>query len=75
MIKLIMRLSYSDHAKKRMRQRGITLLEVQYILRYPQYTKRSSDGRTEVVGRVRNRTTKVVLIVKKPKFIKVITVV
>lgn len=70
-----MRLSYSTHAKKRMKQRGITSLEVQHILRYPQYTKKSFGERIEVTSTIRNRTTKVVLIVKKPKFIKVITVV
>jgi hypothetical protein len=48
-----MRIVYSDHAKKRMRQRGITELEIEHTLQFPMYVRKSFEGRKEAVGEVR----------------------
>ena len=64
---------YSDHAKKRLRQRGITELEVAHILNYPNYVKKSFENRKMAVGEINNRKVMVVF-VEKENFIKVITV-
>nr|MBI4157088.1 DUF4258 domain-containing protein [Candidatus Woesearchaeota archaeon] len=69
-----MEIEYSDHAEKRIKQRGITKLEVEHILKYPVYIKKSFDGTKEVVGEIKNRTIKVKLAEKK-NYIKIITVI
>ena len=53
------RIEYSDHAIKRMKQRGMTELEIEHVLTYPTYIKKSYLGRKEAVGTVKNRTIKV----------------
>lgn len=50
-------------------------MEVQHILKYPQYVKKSFEDRMEAMAIIRNRKTKVVFVIEKLKFIKVITVV
>lgn len=65
---------YSDHAKKRLKQRGVTELEVEHILKYPGYIKKSFEGRKTAVGEVNNRQIKVIFIENK-NYIKVITVI
>ena len=65
---------YSDHAKKRLRQRGITELEVEHVLSYASYKMKSFEGRKTAVGEINNRKIKVVF-VEKENFIKVITVI
>ena len=42
---------YSDHAKKRMKQRGIEDWEVEHILKHPSYIKKSIEERREAIGR------------------------
>ena len=68
-----MDISYSDHAKRRMRQRGITELEVESVLAHPYYIKKSFEGRKEALGIVKNRTIKVEFI-EIGRHIRVITV-
>ena len=68
-----MEIRYSDHAEKRMRQRGITGLEVEQVLRYPKYIKKSFEGRKIAEGEVNNRRIKISF-VEKENFIKIITV-
>ena len=51
---------YSDHAKKRMKQRGIEDWEVEHLLKYPSYIQKSFSGRKVAVGEMRNRTIKIV---------------
>ena len=63
---------YSDHARKRMKQRGITELEVQHVLQYSLYVKKTIEGRKEAVGTIQHRTIKVVFIVEN--YIKIITI-
>lgn len=69
-----MEITYSDHAEKRIKQRGITKLEVEHILKYPTYIKKSFEGTREVVGIIKNRTMKVKFIEKK-NYIKIITII
>ena len=40
-----MKIDYSDHAKKRMKQRGVTELEIEHILEHPDYIKKTFEGR------------------------------
>lgn len=65
---------YSDHARKRLKQRGITELEVEHVLKYPNYIKKSFEGRKIAVGEVNRREIKISFI-KKENYIKVITVI
>ena len=69
-----MKIVYSDHARKRMRQRGITEQEIEHILKHPIYIKKSFEGRKEAVGEIKNRTIKIKFI-EKENYIKIITVI
>ena len=69
-----MEIAYSDHAKKRMKQRGIEEWEVQHILNHPAYIKKTTEGKREAVGESRNRFIKIIFI-REEKYIKIITVV
>ncbi len=69
-----MKTVYSDHSRKRMKQRGITEQEVEHILKHPNYVKKSFDGRKEAVGEVKNRIIKVKFI-ETENYIKIITVI
>jgi len=65
---------YSDHAKKRMKQRGIEEWEIEHLLKHPSYIKRSFEGRKEAVGEIRNRKVKIVFI-EIENYIRIITVI
>ena len=65
---------YSDHAKKRMKQRGIEEWEIEHLLEYPSYTRKSFEGRREAVGEIKNRKIKIIFI-KEEKYIKIVTVI
>lgn len=69
-----MQIIYSDHAKKRMKQRGIEEWEIEHLLKYPSYIRKSFEGRKEAVGEIRNRKIKIVFI-KEDKYIKIITII
>ena len=64
---------YSDHAIRRMKQRGITPLEVGHVLKFPSYIRKSFGDRKQAIGIVNNREIKVVF-TKKENYIRVITV-
>ena len=66
-----MNVTYSDHAKKRMKQRGITELEIEHILNHPQYIKKSFEGRKEAVGELRNRIIKIEFI-EMERYIRIV---
>jgi len=68
-----MKLVYSDHAKKRMRQRGITSLEIELVLAHPEYVKKTFEGRKEAFAFVKNRVIRIVFI-EVENYIRVITV-
>ena len=69
-----MEIKYSDHAEKRIKQRGVTKLEVKHVLEYPFYIKKSFEGRKEAVGEIKGRTIKIKFI-EKENYIKIITVI
>lgn len=69
-----MRIVYSDHALKRLKQRGITPDHVEYVLQHPTYVKKSFEGRKEAVGTVENRFIKVVYI-QAENYLKIITII
>ncbi len=71
---ICMKLIYSEHAKKRMRQRGITELEIEHILAFPVYIRKSFDERKEAVGEVKRRLIKVEFI-EVENYIRIITVI
>ncbi|MCX6709090.1 MAG: DUF4258 domain-containing protein [Candidatus Woesearchaeota archaeon] len=68
-----MQIIYSEHAKTRMKQRGITEMEVQHILRYPNQIIKSFEGTQEAIGEVNDRTIRVKITTIK-SYIKIITV-
>ena len=69
-----MNIVYSNHAKKRLKQRGLTELEIEHVLEYPSYIKKSIEGRKIAEGEIKNRKINVVF-VEKEKYIKIITVI
>ncbi|MBI2449406.1 DUF4258 domain-containing protein [Candidatus Pacearchaeota archaeon] len=69
-----MEVVYSDHAKKRMKQRGIEEWEVEHILKFPSYIKKSFSNRKVAVGELKNRAIKVVFI-EIENYKKIISVV
>lgn len=68
-----MKIIYSDHAKKRMKERGIENWEVEYILKHPSYTKKSFDERKIAVGRIKDRELKIIF-TGEENYIKVISI-
>ena len=69
-----MNIVYSHHAKRRMKQRGITELEVEHVLKHPLYVKKSFEGTKEAVGEIKNRMLKIKFI-EIENFIRIITVI
>jgi len=69
-----MEIIYSEHAKKRLKQMGITELEVEHVLERPIYVKRSFEERKEAVGEIKNRTIKIIFI-ETENYIRIITVI
>lgn len=65
---------YSNHAKQRLVQRGISRLEIEFILRHPKRIIKSKDNRMIAYGITNNRPIKIVFI-EKEKYIKIITVI
>lgn len=53
-----MKIVYSDHAQQRMKQRGITSLEIEFVLNHPDYIKKSCDVK-EAVGHVKDKYIKI----------------
>ncbi|MBS3151071.1 DUF4258 domain-containing protein [Candidatus Woesearchaeota archaeon] len=68
-----MEVIYSDHAEKRIKQRGIAKWEVEHILEFPFYIKKSFSGRKEAVGKIKGRMIKIKF-VEEENYIKIITV-
>ncbi len=68
-----MRVVYSNHAKKRMKERGIEDWEVEQILKSPEFVKKGFDNKREAVGLSKNRRIKIVFI--KENYIKIITII
>ncbi|MDP4012201.1 MAG: DUF4258 domain-containing protein [Candidatus Nanoarchaeia archaeon] len=68
-----MNIIYSDHATLRMKQRGITSLEIEQVLEFPVYIKKSFEGRKIAFGIVRNCNIKVSF-KEEESYIKIITI-
>ena len=69
-----MRIIYSNHAIRRMKQRSISKLQVEFILSHPKYVMRSYEGIKVATGFFDKRRIKVVYL-RLEKYLKVITVV
>ncbi len=69
-----MNIVYSDHAIIRTKQRGITNLEVEFVLEHPITMTQSPEERILITGFAKNRLIKVVL-TKLERYIKIITVI
>jgi len=69
-----MNIIYSDHAKKRIKQRGVEDWEIEHILKYPSYVKKSFEERRIAVGEIKNRKLGIIYI-EEESYIKVISVV
>ena len=65
---------YPRYAKNRMKQRGISELEVEHVLEFPMYVKKSVGGRKEAVGEVRKNQFIKVVYIETESYIKIITV-
>lgn len=65
---------YSDHALKRLRQRGIPQWQVEDVLTYPISVKNSYDGRKEAIGVIDSREIHIVFI-RTENYIKIITII
>ena len=68
-----MKIIYSCHAQKRIRERGIEEWEIEYLLDHPSYIKKSFDGRKIAVGEIKGRKLKIIY-TEKEMYIKVVSV-
>ncbi len=68
-----MKIFITDHARQRMKQRGVTLLELSHVLRFPLTIRNSHDGKKIAVGIVNNRNIHIVFFPRE-NYIKIITV-
>ena len=68
-----MQIVYSDHAIKRMKQRGIIELEIEQVLKFPMYVKKTFNDRKEAFGEVNNREI-LVEFIETETYIKIITI-
>jgi len=68
-----MEIKFSDHARKRIRERGIEGWEVEETLKHPRYIKKTFDKRIIAVGELKNRKLKIVF-TKEDNYLKVISV-
>jgi len=69
-----MEIVYSNHAKRRMKERGFEEWEIEHLLKHPSYIKKSSEGKKEFAGEIRNRKVKIISI-QEENYIKIITVI
>ena len=46
---------FSPHGEERRKQRGISKQEVEYVLEFPKYVKKTLDNRRIAVGEVKKR--------------------
>jgi len=68
-----MNIIYSDHAKKRMKQRGIEEWEIEHALKFPSYIKKF-ENKKEAVAEIKNRRIKIVF-TEVENYINIITVI
>lgn len=68
-----MKIIYSDHAKKRMKERGIEDWEIEHIIKHPSYIKKSFEERRIAVGEIKNRKLKIIYS-EEESYIKVVSI-
>jgi hypothetical protein len=68
-----MKIVFSDHSKKRIKERGIEVWEIEHLLKHPSYIKKSFDGKRIAVGEIKDRKLKIVY-TEEESYIKVISV-
>lgn len=68
-----MRIRFTDHARIRMKQRGITRIEVMLILKYPEEIRKSGD--TKIASGFFNRRKTDVVFIEKKNYINILTVI
>ncbi len=66
-----MKVLFTDHAKKRMRETGIEDWEIEHLLKHPSYIKKSFDERRIAVGVIRDRKLKIIY-TEEENYIKVV---
>ncbi len=59
-----MRIIYTSHAKKRMKERGISEWEVNYTLEFPNHIRKSFNNRLIAVGELNNKRIEIIFIRK-----------
>jgi uncharacterized DUF497 family protein len=70
---LSLMLRFSNHAQMRMKQRGITVMDVEHVLYFPEKMMHLDAGKELATGYVRERLIRVVF-GRKQNFINIITV-
>ena len=68
-----MKIIYSDHARKRIKERGIEDWEIEHVLKHPSYIIKSFEKRKIAVGEIKNRKLGIIHI-EEESYIKVISV-
>ncbi|MBI3032889.1 DUF4258 domain-containing protein [Candidatus Woesearchaeota archaeon] len=68
-----MKIIYSDHAIRRLKQRGISILEIEYGLENPKKVRYLDDDKKQITTVINNREL-IIIFVQKEKHIKIITV-
>tara|TARA_Y100000310_G_C20315157_1_gene638074 strand:+ start:505 stop:714 length:210 start_codon:yes stop_codon:yes gene_type:complete len=68
-----MEIKYSGHAEKRLIERGMEKWEVEHILKFPSYVKKSIEGKRIAVGESKGREIKIVFI-DMEKYKKIVSV-
>lgn len=69
-----MYIEFTDHAKFIMNERGAEEDDIEYILRYPDYIKKSFAERLIAVGKWNKKPIKIVY-VKQENYIRVLTII
>jgi len=68
-----MKIILTNHAKKRITEREITLPQIQETINFPEYTI-SKEDKIEAYKKINNKLLKIVY-AKEGKFIKIITLI
>lgn len=64
---------FTNHAERRRKQRGITPIDIAFIIAIHKSKKIRADGKTEIIGVAYARTIKVVYI-EEENYLKIITI-
>ena len=67
-------LVFTEHAERRRKERGMTEIDIELVVKQPFLQKRRQDGLIEVICKARNRNIKVVY-EKRETHLRIITVI